>query len=365
MAINAYEKNGIKVYRVHVKVRNKGVQVNRIRIGVPSLTRARRIEFELKTQLLKLKDSTSSYTWDQWVETCLEKMKLEFKNSTIINYQAGFNKWITPLFADKFLHEIKKSHVHEIIFQERQASGETRRTILKRMKRIFNMAIEEGALPFNPALGIKVSVEQKRKLCLNTEEIKVFLNKAYYLKHPYYEIWSMALMTGMRSGELQALLWTDVDFANQYISVNKSWSSRNGVGPTKSSHTRSVPISKTLAKLLKELKLKNTNSFVLPRLESWKKGYQAQITRELCVEHNLTPIGFHDLRATFITQMLIKDVPLAKVMTIVGHANIKTTMVYLRMIAKDVEGATEALGIELPDAIDDTKKLVSLFQQEC
>ncbi len=167
-------------------------------------------------------------------------------------------------------------------------------------------------------------------------------------------------MTGMRSGELQALLWSDVDFENNYISVNKSWSSKNGLGPTKNSLTRSVPISTSLKKLLMEMKLKNNGSFVLPRLNSWKQGDQAKIIREFCRELGITEIGFHDLRATFITQLLIKDVPLAKVMKIVGHSNIKTTMKYLRMIAKDVEGATEALGIELPEYIGENN-VVSIF----
>ncbi len=57
---------------------------------------------------------------------------------------------------------------------------------------------------------------------------------------------------------------------------------------------------------------------------------------------------FHDLRATFITQMLNNGAPLSKVMAIVGHSSLKTTQGYLRLSGKDVEGVTEELGIKVP-----------------
>lgn len=362
MAIHKYEHDGKTFYRVHVKDRNAfGKQINRKKSGITSEAKAKRVELELKMELLKLRDLPAVLKWDQWVDECLRRMKLEFKNSTIIGYRRNLDKWVLPHFKDKYLDKIHKRDVHDVIYSKiLGVSDETKRSVLKQVKRIFNMAVEEGLISMNPAVGIKVKVAEKKKLCLNHEEIKILLQTAFNKSHPYYEIWAVACMTGMRSGELQALVWSDIDFSNNFISVNKSWSSKNGLGPTKSSLTRSVPISSTLKKLLTELKLKNTGQHVLPRLKSWRQGDQARIIKEYCRELNITEIGFHDLRATFITQMLIKDVPLAKVMKIVGHANIKTTMKYLRMIAKDVEGATEALGIELPDFIGDNN-VVSLF----
>lgn len=52
---------------------------------------------------------------------------------------------------------------------------------------------------------------------------------------------------------------------------------------------------------------------------------------------------------------------MAKVMKIVGHSTIKTTMRYLRLIAEDTQGATEELGITLPKT-QEKGNLVSLFQ---
>ena len=95
---------------------------------------------------------------------------------------------------------------------------------------------------------------------------------------------------------------------------------------------------------------------VLPRLNEWTRGNQAQVLRDFCLGIGITQIRFHDLRATFITQMLSKGVSLAHVMAIVGHANHRTTQGYLRLAGLELKGATEALGISLP-RLDDAKVL--------
>ena len=100
---------------------------------------------------------------------------------------------------------------------------------------------------------------------------------------------------------------------------------------------------------------------VLEKLPTWVTGDQAKVIKDFCTQIGITPICFHDLRATFITQMLIKGVSLAKVMKIVGHATIKTTMYYLRLVAQDTQGATESLEISLPREYD-IANVVNLFQ---
>ncbi len=77
----------------------------------------------------------------------------------------------------------------------------------------------------------------------------------------------MALFTGMRSGELYALKWTDVDLDNGTNSVSKSWSSKNGFTSTKNQKTRIVPISGEPSSFLKKLKPERSQEeFVLPHL---------------------------------------------------------------------------------------------------
>lgn len=99
------------------------------------------------------------------------------------------------------------------------------------------------------------------------------------------------------------------------------------------------------------------SEFVLSQLPEWENGEQARITREFCQSLGITPVKFHDLRATFITNLLARGESLARVMAIVGHSQIKTTNGYLRKAGVDVQGATEKLGYDLPDEVFEGKVL--------
>ena len=126
---------------------------------------------------------------------------------------------------------------------------------------------------------------------------------------------------------MYALRWTDIDLDGKMISVSRQWTNKNGFGPTKTQKSRMVPIAEELSKYLKELKLKRVaeSEFVLPHLTEWTNGEQAKITAEFCVSIGVTPVKFHDLRATVITNLLARGESLARVMSVVGHTQLKTT----------------------------------------
>jgi integrase len=102
---------------------------------------------------------------------------------------------------------------------------------------------------------------------------------------------------------------------------------------------------------LKELKLQRGNlEFVLPRLSEWENGDAAKVTRTYCKSLGITDIRFHDLRATFITNLLSRGESLARVMAIVGHSDMETTNVYLRKAGIELKDGTEKLGYKIPKA---------------
>ena len=161
----------------------------------------------------------------------------------------------------------------------------------------------------------------------------------------------VSLLTGCRSGELYSLRWSDVDLENRTISVSRSWNSKNGFTSTKNQKSRIVPISEELLQFLKELKLsRGGEEFVLPHLTEWTRGDAAKVIRKFCRSLGITDIRFHDLRATFITSLLARGESLARVMAIVGHADMETTNVYLRKAGIELRGGTEKLGYKIPNA---------------
>jgi integrase len=141
-----------------------------------------------------------------------------------------------------------------------------------------------------------------------------------------------------------------VDLEGRAIHIVEQWTSKCGFGPTKTRRSRVVPISDDLLAFLRETKLRGAakSEFVLPRLKEWENGEQAQVTRGFCRAIGITPVSFHDLRATFITNLLGRGESLGRVMAMVGHTQLKTTNVYLRLAGVEVQGGTEKLGYRLP-----------------
>lgn len=362
MAIKTYIENGKKFYEIYVNgFDSRGIRVQRRKKGLDTLRKAEMAEFELKRELAKLKEEAVPFRWSEWLSECLKRMKLVHRPSTVINYTAQLGKWIDPHWNNLDLHKITKQKVYDTIFTDvdSKVSPWTRKTILKMVRRIFEMAVEDGIIDRNPCAGIRVNVPEVDQKVLTKTEVEIFLQEAKQTTHRFYPVWAMALMTGMRSGELFALKWTDIDFEGRTISVSRQWTNKNGFGPTKTQRSRVVPISNALLKFLKELKIKsgNQSEFVLPQMPEWENGEQARITREFCAAIGITPVKFHDLRATFITNLLARGESLARVMAIVGHSQIKTTNGYLRKAGVDVQGATEKLGYDLPDEVVGAKVL--------
>lgn len=213
-------------------------------------------------------------------------MKLVYRPSTLYNYDKCVNRWINKHWKSRELSSITKMDVHEMVFEKmrpEECTMHTRKYVLKIIKRIFQMAMDDGHLAKNPAQGMMIRVPETEKKVLTNQEVEIFLNEAKVTNHRFYPVWVMALFTGCRSGELFALKWTDMDFESRTISVSKSWSSKNGFTCTKNQKTRIVPVSDELLLFLKERKLEcGTEEYLLPRLSEWERGCAARVTKAFC-----------------------------------------------------------------------------------
>lgn len=351
--IKSYMKDNKKYYEVFVNERDQNKKlIGKRKRGIASEREAKQIEFQLKTELKDLTSRTPVWTWENWTNEVLRRVKIKFKNATLQNYESYINKWIPESWNKLKINEIYSDEIYRVI----EASGVklspiSQHTFLKILKRIFQEAVESGYLNHNPAKGLAIRTPESSKKVLTTSEVETLLAVAKDSNHRFYPVWCFAVKTGMRSGEMYALLWSDVDFERGLISVTKQWTKKDGTTPTKSRENRVVPISQDLKEFLLELqKSQNGNDHVLPRLIEWTHGDQSRVIREFCRASGVTEIKFHDLRATFITNMLSQGVPLVKVMSIVGHKKMETTDIYLRLAGVDIKGATDALSYSVPKA---------------
>lgn len=238
----------------------------------------------------------------------------------------------------------------------------------KRLKNTINMiyswAIENRfirGVHHSPVYGLKIQQKsEKRPEILKAQEIRSLLYQSKTCGHEWYPVWAMALLTGMRNGELYALKWDDVDLDNNLITVQRSYNRRmNTFKSTKAGYWRTVPVSSELRCLILEIKRTSKTEFVLPRLQMWKKGYQARVLKVFCRSIGLPEIKFHTLRACFATQLIGSGVEPVKVMKICGWKDLKTLAVYLRLAGIEEQGVTEGLNF-LPNS-SEAKEILSLF----
>lgn len=356
MAIRNYIENGKKLFEVYLNGFNSsGTRVQRKRRGIETLRKAELMEFELKRELAILKEQKVNPRWEEWLEECFNQMKLVYRPSTLYSYEKTVNKWIKKNWSGRELKALGKADIHNLIYEkitDEVGTQFTRKYVLKIIKRIFQMALDHGYIDRNPAQGMLVKVPEPEKKVLTNSEVEIFLTEAKATNHRFYSVWLVALFTGCRSGELFALKWSDVDFESALISVNKSWNSKNGFTSTKNQKTRLVPVSDELLNYLKELKLQRGHEeFILPRLNEWERGSAAKVTRAFCKSIGVTNIKFHDLRATFITNLLARGESLARVMAIVGHSDMETTNVYLRKAGIELKNGTYRLGYKVPKEV--------------
>jgi len=157
----------------------------------------------------------------------------------------------------------------------------------------------------------------------------------------------MAVLTGCRNGELNALLWADVDWENREINLTKSYNTATKkVKSTKAGYWRKIPISNELLSLLTEIKADAGNrKEILPRLPRWDQGEQARILREFCAGIGLPSIKFHTLRACFATQLIRNGVPPIQIQKICGWRDLETMQRYIRLAGIEVKRAADSLQV--------------------
>lgn len=225
------------------------------------------------------------------------------------------------------------------------------KNMLKYLRGFFEYAADIGIIARSPVPKMQFRNINKIKPVLTEEQVRVFLEKAKQMDHEWYPHYVMAVYTGMRNGELYALTWDKVDLNNRKILVSSTWDTKYGFKDlTKSGDDRIVEIAPNLLRLLKELKIENSDSvYVLPRIDSWDVGRQAEILRTFLVGIGLPRVRFHNLRASWATIMMAKGIEPAKVMVMGGWKDLKTMMIYIRKAGISIKGITDRLDLHNPN----------------
>jgi integrase len=250
---------------------------------------------------------------------------------------------LIPYFGALELHEITPFHVSQFI-AKRLKEGVRKSTInreLTVLKKMLNLAIDWGfEIAKNPVVkGNYFSEEEyKRDRILTAEEEGRLFEAASGHLRP---ILLCALVTGMRLSEVLGLTWDNVDLERRQITVRAESS--------KSGRSRVIPLNQSLYRCLAGLKASNGhgNNVFLYVDPSTGKGRPVRTVRrafkESCRRAGIKNLRFHDLRHTFGSRLIEKGADPVSVKNLLGHANLKTTEIYLHSSLDQMKKAVDLL----------------------
>lgn len=153
-----------------------------------------------------------------------------------------------------------------------------------------------------------------------------------------------AVKTGMRLGELIGLQWGDIDWDNRLIAVQHSWyACVKELGSPKSNRVRHIDMTADLYETLR--KRRKSTGFVFTNAEG-KNFNHSQLYRKLqsvCRRAGLREIGWHALRHTFASHLVMRGAPVPAVQKLLGHSAIEMTMRYAHLAPSTMRTAIDLL----------------------
>lgn len=268
------------------------------------------------------------------------------KRSTIGDARSTISVHLLPAFDDTPVENITTKDVDAL--RERLLSGKlSHRTVQKVMillHGILGRAKRKGWVAVNVAEDAeKVTVRRSDEFnVLSVEQVHATARAAEsHGALPAMIV--VAAFTGLRQGELLALRWRHVDFANRIVHVQRNYV-RGHEDTPKSHHVRSVPLSDQAAVALDGLSRRehftDPGDLVFPNVvgahlldDDVRDGfYDALDAAKLGgLRTKPDPIVFHDLRHSFGT-LAIRSAPVTDVQHWMGHADLATTMRYVHYV---------------------------------
>jgi len=208
------------------------------------------------------------------------------------------------------------------------------------LKLVFKRALEWGKVSRNPAALVKRFPEPKNKLrILTDDEAERLLAAANPRLAPFLTV---LLTTAMRPHEVFALRWahegweTEDDLKVSIVCLEKRVVFIPGA-LAKNHKDREVPLSKELLSLFKVLPRDPASAKVFP-WNSVPKSFRAAVQAA-----RLKGVDLYTLKHTAASRMIRAGVDLVTVTELIGHADVKTTMIYCHSSSDTKREAVEKL----------------------
>lgn len=313
-----------------------------------------------RDELVRTEDEQKTHSKTPFIEYVKDFINMKeamgaVEHTTIVGYTSHMKQLLGSPIAEMPISQITSRDIEdwERMLVEQELAPATISHAHVFMKQVMGKAVKRGDIAKNPFDDVDAPKRKAKPVnALDKEGIRK-LNAAldgYKDDAAFVVAVRLALMTGMRQGEICALRWRDIDFARNELHVSYALKRLKGKfvlgSPKTQNSVRTIPFGKVLANALEDLLVKSkqkceeldvpwtNDNFVIgsPIDGTFYNGHILgrkwhMFSRLVGLTGTQTEgVRFHDLRHTFATHAIASGQDVKTVSVILGHANAAMTL---------------------------------------
>jgi len=298
---------------------------------------------------------------NNWINTY---GKHNLKLTTRTEYKRHINQYINPRIGLIEIENLKpiilQNLYYDLLDTGRQRGDITKplnaKTVLQThriLHKAFKNAVQLEVINSNPSDSVELPKKKKYKYnIILGDELKQFLESFKGLH--VYDAVMLAVLLGLRRGELLALQFKDINYKDKTITINKSVVNGKGeirIDTTKTeSSNRIIVLSDDMLKFLSGLKEKHIKateeSYIISNIrnEMYNPASFSRLYTFTRDTKGLPKIRFHDLRHIHATILYQNGVKAKVIQERLGHSNISTTLdIYTHLFKEDQTSAADII----------------------
>ena len=271
-------------------------------------------------------DTQSQRTVAEQLDNWLAAQRIEA--STKAGYSSAIKFWQT-LVGDKALRGLKHSHILTALASRPDLSGKTINNYMAVLREAMELAVLDGEISANPCAGIKAAAHQKEPPDPFTRD-EADRIVAEFQRHDAGQVANLVavwMWTGLRTSEISALRWENVDLAGGTLLVTEARVRGVKKSTTKTNVARTVKLNSVALAAIKAQKahtfLAGGEVFHDPRYgapwvdeRAFRRSYWTPTLKRLGIRYRRPYV----MRHTYATIMLMASVNHSFAAKQLGHS---------------------------------------------